>query len=230
MTKTSTLGLILFAMPFCGLQAQIPSRRPFVRASGNASVFVAPDQVRIDAGVTTQGATAQEASARNSDQIGAVLAALRRLLGPAADIKTVNYSVFPVYKYPQGGTPILTGYTASNTVEVTLNAVSMAGAIIDTATQAGATSIGGLRFMLRDPEPARVQALRLATLQAKSHADAIASALGSRAGTVVSLEEGTAARIQPIVGDARAAPSASTPVEPGLIEVQASVVLEAELS
>jgi uncharacterized protein YggE len=208
------------------------SVRPFVRATGQASVFAPPDQVKVDASVVTQGSTAQEAASRNSDQVDVVLAALRKLLGSGADIKTINYAVVPNYKYPQGGgTPTLTGYTASVTVEVTLGAVSMTGPIIDTATQAGATSIGGLRFSLKDPEPQRLQALRLATLQAKSHAEAMASGLGGKVGAVISLEEGAAAfRVQPVVVSTSAAAGTPTPVEPGLIEVQASVVLQAELN
>ena len=210
--------------------AQIATR-PFVRAMGQASVFAPPDQVKVDASIVTQGSTAQEAASHNADQVSAVLAALHKLLGPGADIKTINYSVVPNYKYPQGGgTPTLTGYTASVTVEITLGAVSMTGPVIDTATEAGATSIGGLRFSLRDPEPQRLQALRLATLQAKSHAEAMASGLGGKVGAVISLEEGTAVRVQQLVASAGAAASTPTPVEPGLIEVQATVVLQAELN
>src|SRR5881397_3331027 len=224
------LMLILFTCLSFRSAAQIATR-PFVRATGQASVFAPPDQVKVDASVVTQGSTAQEAASRNADQVDAVLAALRKLLGAGADIKTINYSVVPNYKYPQGGgTPTLTGYTASVTVEVTLGAVSMTGPVIDTATQAGATSIGGLRFSLKDPEPQRLQALRLATLQAKSHAEAMASGLGGKVGAVISLEEGTAVRVQQLVASAGAAASTPTPVEPGLIEVQATVVLQAELN
>ena len=225
------LMLILFTCLSFRSAAQIATR-PFVRATGQASVFAPPDQVKVDASVVTQGSTAQEAASRNADQVDVVLAALRKLLGSGADIKTINYAVVPNYKYPTGGgTPTLTGYTASVTVEVTLGAVSMTGPVIDTATQAGATSIGGLRFSLKDPEPQRLQALRLATLQAKSHAEAMASGLGGKVGAVISLEEGAAAfRLQPLGVSASAAAGTPTPVEPGLIEVQASVVLQAELN
>src|SRR5437773_2524352 len=76
-----------------------------------------------------------------------------------------------------------------------------------------------------------LQALRLATLQAKSHAEAMASGLGGKVGAVISLEEGAAAfRLQPLGVSASAAAGTPTPVEPGLIEVQASVVLQAELN
>src|SRR6266404_352918 len=165
--------IVLFALSAGGLNAQLPARRPTVHAVGNASVFVAPDQVIIDATVTTIGQTAQDTASQNATQVAAVVAALTQLLGASADIKTVNYFIGPNYQYPpNGGTPTLTGYTASNTVEVKLNDIALAGTAIDKVIQAGATTVGGLRFALKDPEPSRQQALRLATLQARTHAEA----------------------------------------------------------
>ncbi len=207
------------------------SQRPFVRTSGQASVFVPPDQVKVDANVTTQGTTAQDAASRNADQVASVVTALTKVLGPGAEIKTINYFVGPVYKSSSnGGPPTIAGYTASLTVEVTLGAVSMTGVVIDTETQAGVTSIGGLQFSLKDSEPAHLQALRLATYQAKSHADTIANSLGRTVGAVISIQEGTAVRVVPIVAGTGAAPTNATTITPGLIEVQGSVILDAELS
>ena len=191
-------------------------------------MFVTPDQVKVDASIVTQGVSAQDAASQNATQVAAVTAALSKALGPGADIKTINYFVGPVYKTPAGGGPAtIAGYTASMTVEVTLGTISMTGLVIDTAAQAGATSIGSLQFSLKDPDPSRLQALRLATMQAKSHADAIAGGLGRTVGAVISLQEGSAVGVQPLAGVA--APTTATSVQPGLIEVQASVVLEAEL-
>jgi uncharacterized protein YggE len=228
----SLVTLVLCAMSSASLRAQLsPRGHPFVRSSGDASIFVQPDQVMIDASVTTQGPTAQDASTQNASRVATVLAALGKLLGSTADIKTINYSIGPNYNYPSGGgTPILIGYTATNTVEVTASAVSFAGPVIDTATQAGATSVSGIRFTLKDPEPAHLQALRLATLHAKSHADAMANGLGGTVGAVVSVQESSAVRAPLYAGTNGAPVNTTTPVEPGTIEVQASVVLEAELN
>jgi uncharacterized protein YggE len=228
-----SIVLVLVALSAWSLEAQVTTRHATVRAAGQASVFVAPDQVKIDISVVTQGATAQEATSKNASQSDGVLGALRKLLGQGADIKTINYSVTPNYKYPQGGgNPALTGYTATNTVEVTLSSTSSTGAVLDTASDAGATSIGGLSFSIKDPDPPRRQALRQAVQQAKSHADAMASGLGNVVGAVTSLEEGSAVRVVPIVttNTLAGAGTPTTTVQPGLIEVQANVVLEAELN
>jgi hypothetical protein len=162
--------------------------------------------------------------------VAAVLAALTQLLGAGADIKTVNYSVGPEYNYPQNASPVLIDYVANNTVEVTLSTIPMIGSVIDAATQAGATSVSGLRFSLKDPEPARRQALQLATMQAKTHAEAMASGVGAKVGAIVSIQESTVARVQGGVTGTTGGAATPTPVEPGRIQVQASVVFEAELN
>ena len=224
------LILALFGVAGSNLCAQLPAAaRPTVGATGNASVFVQPDQVQIDATVTTRAMTAQDAGSQNATQTAAVLSALTQLLGAGSNIKTVGYSLSPIYNYPTGGTPTLAGYTASNTIEVTLSAISMAGQVIDTATQAGATTIAGLRFGLKDSEPARRQALQQATAVAKSHADSMAGALGGTVGTIVLVQEGISTR--PIVTPLAASASATTtPVQAGLVEVDATVTLEALLN
>lgn len=198
--------------------------RPTVQATGQASVFLPPDQVKVDAGVMTQGTTAQDAAALNANQVAAVVGALQKLLGTGADIKTINYYVAPVYK-----NQTITGYQATMTVEATLSAISMAGSVIDTAVGAGATSIGSLQFSLKDPEPARLQALRLASMQAKNHADAIAGGLGHTTGAILLLQEGSNVGIPILTGTAPTGGGA-TQVTPGLIEVQGTVVLQAELN
>lgn len=212
-------------------QAQGFRNRPFARASGEGSVSVRPDQIKVSVGVITQGNTAQEASEANAAQMSVVLEKLRGLLGQGADIRTTAYSVTPNYRYPTGGgVPILTGYTASNTVEVTSGDLSAGGRIIDTAAQAGANSVTGIRFSLKDPSPVRTQALRQATASAKLHAEAIAGGLGMKLGSIISAEESSAVR--PVYTDSRLATGASaatTPVETGMVEVHAYVVVEGEL-
>ena len=230
MTKsafTATIGFLIAAT----LSAQTPvAPTRSVRASGTATISVNPDQAQISATVTTQGMTAQAASSQNATQSAAVLSALTQLLGAGANIKTINYSVTPNYNYPpNGGIPILTGFTANNTVEVTLSGVTTVGTVIDTAIQAGATSVSGIRFSLKDPEPPRRQALQQAALVAKSHADAMAGALGGTVGAVLVLQEGSS--VQPITGTFTVAAGATaTPVQSGLIEVSATVALEALLN
>jgi uncharacterized protein YggE len=218
-----------------GVAAQDPAERltpPSIRVSGEATVTVQPDQARIDIGVTTQAQTAQSAAAGNAQRLEAVLAELRRLLGAGADIKTVSYALNPDYRYPkEGGIPTIIGYTATNIVRVTLNDLSRIGQVIDAATQSGANQVQRLQFTLKDEQAAQSLALRAAAVKAKAQAETLAQALGLKISRVLSVVESTGG-VQPVMRDvmlARAEAAASTPVEPGAIEVRATVTLTVEI-
>ena len=228
MMKHAALLFLSFAAT---CSAQTAPLHSVVSATGQASVYVAPDQVKVDATVITQGNSAQNAASANAIAVAAVVGALTKLLGQGADIKTIDYSVGPVYNYASnGGLPTIAGYTASMTVETTLGDITMIGAAIDTTIQAGATSIGALQFSLKNPDPAHQQALGLATMQASAHANAMAGALGHTVGGIISLQEGSPVSIQPIVVGVGSSPTTSTTVTPSLIQVQATVVLQAQLN
>lgn len=224
------LPIAALAILTCGIQAQTVSTRPFINATGNGSVPVRPDQVQVTVGVITQGDTAQAASDQNATSVNNVLGALRQLLGQNADIKTTGYSISPIYKSNPGtGTSTLAGYTATYTIQATSGDLSMAGKIIDAATQAGANNVGGLSFGLKDPEPARAQALRAAAAQARAHAEAIAGGLGVHTGSVLAAQEGSSVRPLQLVDTRAGTAATSTTVVPGMLEVSATVTLEVEL-
>jgi uncharacterized protein YggE len=207
--------------------------RPMIRVTGEATVTARPDQATIHIGVVTQAQTAQTAAAQNARKLDAVLQELRKALGPQAEIKTISYSLNPNYVYPrEGGQPKLSGYTASNTVEVKTTDLAQVGKVIDISTQSGANNIQALRFGLKDEETVKAQALREAAARAKAKAEAIASALGVRIVRFLMAEE-SGATIIPIQGRdfyaAREAASAPTPVEPGNIDVRANITLTFEV-
>ncbi len=58
-----------------------PNRPPLGQGFGQATVSDKPDQAKLDVGVVTQAATAQDAAAQNASQVAAVLAQLQTVLG-----------------------------------------------------------------------------------------------------------------------------------------------------
>ena len=154
-----------------------------------------------------------------------------RLLGANADIKTISYSVSPNYRYPkEGGEPTITGYTATNIVRVTLDDLTRVGNVIDTATQAGANRVQNLQFTLKDEQNVQAQALREAAVKAKRKAETLASALNLKVVRVLSVVESSPTVI-PVRDVAYArTEAASTPIEPGTIEVRATVTFTVEIS
>ncbi len=205
-------------------------RRPSVRAIGASTITTAPDQAIVNFAIETRSNTAQDTAAQNATQTTAVLAALQSLLGAGADIRTTGYSVSPVYTYPAGGQGVLSGFSATNSIQVTTTNLSQVGKLLDTGTQAGATRVQGLTFGLKDPEPVRLQALRQASQKARTHADAIAAGAGLHLGAVIALDEGGSPPrvITPVLSGAPAA-APTTPIDPGTVSVTATVNMEIEL-
>jgi uncharacterized protein len=223
--------LILALVPLC-VFAQSEPAKPSVRAMGEATVAVKPDQAKLNIGVVTQASTAQAAAAQNATQTQATLDKLRMTLGTAGEIRTSGYSLQPNYQYPRdGGQPIITGYTASNTVEVTTNDLAGLGKLIDVVVAVGANRIQGVQFTVKNEAPAREQALAEAVREAKGNAQAMATAMGMQLGKVILLEQGSnQGIIRPVVRQLNAAvANAPTPVEPGTVEVRATVTLTMEV-
>ena len=221
-------GLIVATVFAAVCWAQVAARPASITAVGTAAVSVAPDLARVDVGVFTQAATAQDASTANATQAGTIISALQALLGGGADIKTINYSLSPVYNNPPPGqNATIIGYSVSNTVEITLTDLSKIGKTIDTAIQSGANRVQGISFDLQDRNPPTAQALKAAAINARAQADAIAAGLNVHTGAVLHASEGVNTST-PVVGVATAAPT--TPVQTGLVVIQASVTLDAAIT
>jgi uncharacterized protein YggE len=218
---------IIFLL-FCSAALAQQTNRGYIRAYGEGVVSTRPDQARVTFSVVTTGPTANEVSAQNAVRSSAVLDQLRSLLGTKGELKTLSYSLAPNYNYPRDGSPPqLVGFTATNVIEAAVSDIAMTGNTIDAGVQAGATRVDGLRLTLKDDEDARAQALRTAGQKARAKAQAIATGLGVRLGAVLAAEEGITVRTP---GVDRGAPTATTtPVEPGTLEVRATVTLEIEI-
>ena len=208
-------------------------RSPAITVTGEALISAEPDQAQVDIGVVTQARTAPEASKENAERVTRVLSEVKKLLGKTDEVKTSGYSLTPAYRYPQGGKPEIVGYNASNTLRIKTMSLDLVGRLIDAAMQAGANNVNRLVFTLKDEQAAQLEALRAASLKAKSKAEAIATALGLKVVKITSVTEGER-MIQPIVRQvtamrAEAAPT-ETPVEPGTVDVRSTVSMTVEIA
>ena len=225
--------IVLLASTAQSQQRDDRPRPPSITVAGEATISAEPDQAQIDIGVVTQARTAPEASKENAGRLARVLAEIKKLLGKDDEVKTSGYSLTPTYRYPQGGKPEIVGYTASNTVRIKSARLDQVGRLIDTAMQAGANNVNRLVFTLKDEQAAQLEALRTASVKAKSKAEAIAGSLGLKIVKISSITEGERA-IQPvfrqtIAARAEALAAAPTPVEPGTVEIRSTVTLTAEV-
>lgn len=224
------------AQPPGGAPLGPPPRPATIRVTGHARVSKAPDRVYIDIGVTTQAPGSEAATSQNATRVSAVIAAIRRAAGADVQLTTTQYSVSPNYKYPRdGGTPAITGYTASNVVQVRLDDLGRVGRVIDAATHAGSNNVQDIRFALRDEDVPRAEALQQAARNARRDADALATALDLRIVRVLAVGE-QAPQVRPLplyaqrMSVAAAAPAPATPVESGSIDVSATVSLTVEVA
>jgi uncharacterized protein YggE len=171
-----------------------------VSTSGTATVKADPDKFTVTVGVETNGTTAEEAASRNADLTEQVIAALRALGISENDISTSSYSVYPVYSSTEQvnvcrvmeGYPIppecyvnqeITGYKASNSISITLDADGdvTAGEVIDTAIEGGANTVSGAYFFLSQERQLEVQEglIEDAIANARHRADIAAGAVGT---------------------------------------------------
>jgi uncharacterized protein YggE len=216
--------LVLLALAATLVPAESPRS---IRGIGQATLTAKPDRAGLSVGVVTQSSTAQDAAARNATASCRVIAALQQTLGANASVETSSYSLTPNYQYSQNASPILIGFTATNTLLAAIDDLSLIGAAIDAANQAGANSIGGLTFGLKDSDPLRQQALTAAAKQARDHAQAIAAGLSRSLGAVLLAHENST--VSPIAAPTIAGGGLTTPIVPELVSVGASVVVEFEV-
>lgn len=183
------------------------------------SVEAVPDRAELSFGVTTNGATAKDASRANAERMTELIDALKAAGVRSEGIRTQNVSVSPRHS-PMGKR--LPGFVAENSVSVQVDS-ARAGAIVDLAVENGATNASGPSFDVSDREALYRDALGAAVREARKKADAIAGAGGVSVGDVRRVVEGGTA--EPPVYLEAPTRAAATPVEPGEEEIEATVTV-----
>ncbi|KOP23238.1 hypothetical protein AMR41_27070 [Hapalosiphon sp. MRB220] len=228
--KSLSLGVLVcltFTQPVLAQEKQRMLRTLTVTGRGVEAIPATLAQVVL--GVEVQAKTAQEAQQEAARRSSAVVALLKSR--NVEKLQTTGITLNPVYSY-KDNTQRLTGYSASNTVSFRTG-TDKAGLLLDEAVKAGATQINGISFVATDEAIAQAQkqALKEATQEAQQQADAVFSALGFQRKEVVSIQVNGASTTPPpprplIRAEAAKVADASTPVEGGEQQVEASVTLE----
>lgn len=195
-----------------------------VTVTGVGSVKAKPDLADFSFGVETQGATAEEALAKNNQVAQKLIDAIKAAGVAASDIQTQQVSVSP--RYSNDGQAIV-GYTAVNTVNAKVRDVSKAGAVVEAAIKAGANQVYGPTFSISSQSGLYRDALKKAFEDARGKAQTIASAAGVSLGEVVNIVEG-GGFFPPIPAKEEAA--GGPPIEPGLQEIQGSLTVTFAIS
>ncbi len=209
----------------------ISGTRLDVSATGEVSRV--PDVAIISAGVMTRSAKATTAISQNAARMERVRAALKAAGIADRDIQTSNISLNPEYRYQENQPPQLTGYTASNTVNVRFRDIRNTGEILDALVAQGANQITGPNLSIDKPEAALDEARTTAVAAGRARADLYARALGMRVVRLLSVSEGGGfSGPQPMVmmrAERGSAASADSKIDPGEQEVQVTVAMSFEL-
>lgn len=159
------VALSALALPAAAAEVQIQAQAPVVELSVSETVNAAPDVAQVGTGVTTRARTAKEAVGLNAAAMQQVVDRLKTLGIATKDIQTSNFNLNAQFNYPNGGgTPVFTGYEASNQVSVKLREIAKVGDVLDALVGAGANNINGPSFML-DDDTAPQQAARMRAFQ-----------------------------------------------------------------
>ena len=198
-----------------------PSSTDTLTVSGDGVVAAVPDRAEISAGVETRAPTASAAMRANAVAMEAVLGALRA--GGGTDVTTETVSLSTSLD-PQGRP---NGFVAANVASAAIG-FARAGALIDAAVAAGATSVNGPSPSRTDADVLYRQALAKAVDDAAGRATVLARASGRDLGRVIAISE-SGTTPGPVFAKAEAARDASTPIESGPQETTASVTVTYEL-
>jgi len=202
----------------------ISGTRLDISATGEATRV--PDVAIISAGVVTKATTARAALSQNATQMERVRAALKRAGIADRDIQTSTINLNPEYRYADNQPPTLTGYSATNQLNIRFRDIAKSGDILDALVAQGANSISGPNLTIDKPDEATDEARTKALGVGRARAEQYARALGMRVVRLVSVSEsggGYAPPPMPMAVMAQARERDYTKIDPG--EQKLSVTL-----
>lgn len=196
--------------------------------TGEGKITVVPDVAILSLGVEVQAKTVAEAQKQAQVAMTAVINALKGRGVADKDIKTQQFSIYPVIHFEKNQ-QILDGYRVTNIVTAKVRKIADTGSIIDAVAEAGGdyTRINSVAFAVDDPtayyKEVRDKAMADAGAKAKQLADLGGVGLGkptyiNESGLVYPfprdyyLKEGGAP-----------APAPTTPITPGETEIRLTV-------
>jgi uncharacterized protein YggE len=202
--------------------------------TGEGIVQAVPDRAWITITAESRAGNPREAQRRNVEVMSPVQAKLKSA-GIAADaMRTVGYDLQQEWDYVNNKR-ISRGYVARNSIEVRVDQVDRVGELLEIAVGSGATSVGGIRFDLKDRVKLERDALRLAVADARTKADAAAAGAGRTIDRILRIEEqGIASSPTPVrmmreVAMADASGGGAPPISAGQMELRANVTVTAVL-
>ncbi|MBA3639964.1 MAG: SIMPL domain-containing protein [Acidobacteriota bacterium] len=229
MNRSSLLvALTLLLVPPAAAAQNVPEV-PVIVTTGQAEVKKAPDRAWVAINAESRSKDPKEAQRLNAAAMTAVTEKLKGMNLGADAIRTTAYELHPEFDYANNR-QTLRGYVARNAIEVRVDEITRVGDVLGAAVGSGATSVGGLRFDIRDRAAAEREALRLAVQDARARADAAAAGAGVQVVRVQRVEEQRMFEPGPRpmmrgVAEQSMAVDVAPPITPGTIEIRSTVTM-----
>jgi len=205
----------------CAATGAAPAGERGIVVEGTGRVASPPDTALVEVGREARAARLADATADVDRTMTGVLARVKALGVPDADVRTVAYDVTPIPEPRAAGDAGagIAGYRVANVMQVRLPDVRGVGRLVDAAVAAGANVVRNVHFTLADPSAAEARARALAVQDAAARARQVAAAAGVGLGPLLSVRE--SAPVRPVARMTLA--TTVGPVEPGLLEVTVRV-------
>jgi len=161
-----------------------------VSTSGEAVIYVVPDEVVVGFGVETFKEDLDAARQANDEACARLIKAVKAAGVEEKHIQTDTMTVEITYKdngHPARG---IEGYFARRAYSVTLKDVKQFEAFVATVLKNGANVIHGFEFKTTELRKHRDEARKRAVRAAKEKAEALAAELGAKVGKPSSIGEG----------------------------------------
>ncbi|MCD9028096.1 SIMPL domain-containing protein [Luteimonas sp. BDR2-5] len=200
--------------------------------SAQAEASRAPDIATLSTGVVTQAADANGAMRANAEQMARLMTAIKAAGIAERDVQTSGINLSPQYRYAENQPPVITGYQASNSVNLKVRDIGRLGQVLDALVASGANQINGPTFEIDDADGVQDEARAAALKKAQARAEMYATSLGLRVLRLVSVSE-SGSGFQPprpmMMMRAVAQDSAASPVSPGETTLTANLDVVFEL-
>ena len=229
----SAVSFLLLVPGAAGAQQSPTPETPVVVTTGEGLVQAVPDRAWITISAESRAGNPREAQRRNVEAMTPVIDKLRAAGIPADAIRTIGYDLQQEWDFVNNKR-VSRGYVARNTIEVRVDTIDRVGELLEMAVGSGATSVGGIRFDLKDRGKLEREALRLAVAEARADADAAAAAAGLTIARVLRIDAqrfggGPVPMPRMAMMREQAAASDAPPISAGQIEIRAQVTITSVL-
>jgi uncharacterized protein len=217
-----------------------------ITVQGTGEATLAPDVARISFTVQHTAATVAEAQEATTKQTNAALDFVKEQSIAEKDIKTLYYNISPQYSYPNpcsagmtcpayySGTPKITGYQVSQTIQITMRELETVGAMLGGLGKLEVQNVSGPEFGLDDSTAGYAAARAEAIAKAKAEAKVLAKQLGVGLGKIVSFNESSGRYSYPMtyakdamnMAGAESAPAPSVPAGENTYNASVSITYE----